>query len=167
VLEDRVLPESAVIMEYLEDRFPEPAMCPADIDARATMNLFYRFPDSYIQPALFPLFSQVFKKTADDEALKGYIAALKQQVNLLDELMGLYEREIEHDIDLADCTFAANFFFARLVPGWFEEGVDVLADAPRVQAWWDWCTRNEHSSRVLLELETGFNAFLERMNFKK
>ena len=52
VLEDRLLPESSVIMDYLEDRFPDPAMRPTDIDARATMNLFYRFSDSYIQPAL-------------------------------------------------------------------------------------------------------------------
>ena len=42
VTDDRLLPESSVIMEYLEDKFPEPAMRPADIDERATMNLFYR-----------------------------------------------------------------------------------------------------------------------------
>ena len=30
-----VLPESAVIMEYLEERYPEPALLPADPDARA------------------------------------------------------------------------------------------------------------------------------------
>ena len=167
VLEERLLPESSVIMEYLEDRFPDPAMRPTDIDERATMNLFYRFSDSYIQPALFPLFSQVFQKTADAETLKGHITALKQQVLLLDQLMGEYGREIEHSIDLADCTFASNFFFARVVPSWFEEGVDVLEGAPRVQAWWDWCNSNEHTRRVLGELETGFNAFLERMNFKK
>ena len=167
VLEHRVLPESSVIMDYLEDRFPEPAMRPADIDERATMNLFYRFSDSYIQPALFPLFSQVFQKTADQATLQGHIASLKTQVLLLDKLMEQYGRQIEHTIDLADCTFAANFFFARLVPGWFEEGVNIFEGAPRVQAWWDWCNNNEHTSRVLGELDVGFNAFLERMNFKK
>jgi glutathione S-transferase len=41
-----VLPESAVIDEYLEDRYPEPALLPADHVARATARLqVFRFDD--------------------------------------------------------------------------------------------------------------------------
>ena len=42
VLEDDelVLPESAVIMEYLEERYPEPALLPADPADRATGRLW-------------------------------------------------------------------------------------------------------------------------------
>ena len=41
-----VLPESAVIMEYLEDRFPEPALLPEGREARAEARLaVFRFDD--------------------------------------------------------------------------------------------------------------------------
>src|SRR5438128_8993322 len=45
------LPESAVIMEYLEDRFPEPPLLPEDPGERAETRLrifrFDRFGDAY------------------------------------------------------------------------------------------------------------------------
>jgi glutathione S-transferase len=41
---DFVLPESEMIMEYLEERFPEPALLPSDPAARARIRLhIYRF----------------------------------------------------------------------------------------------------------------------------
>ena len=48
VLEDGafVLPESPVIMEYLEERYPEPALLPADAAERALARLWFeRFDD--------------------------------------------------------------------------------------------------------------------------
>ena len=45
------LPESAVIMEYLEERFPEPPLLPHDLEERAAVRLrifrFDRFGDAY------------------------------------------------------------------------------------------------------------------------
>ena len=45
ILDDSfVLPESAVIMEYLEERYPSPALLPADLAARAAARLaVFRF----------------------------------------------------------------------------------------------------------------------------
>lgn len=45
------LPESATILEYLEDAFPEPSLRPADKRDLARARLFLRLPDLYFQGA--------------------------------------------------------------------------------------------------------------------
>src|SRR5436190_1857812 len=58
VLDDgRVLPESEVICEYLEDAYPEPSLRPADPYERARMRLLSRICDFYVVMAMVPLFS--------------------------------------------------------------------------------------------------------------
>jgi glutathione S-transferase len=47
---DLVLPESAVIMEYLEERFPEPPLWPADPAERAQARLLVERFDSLSRP---------------------------------------------------------------------------------------------------------------------
>jgi glutathione S-transferase len=52
VLEERdwVLPESAVIMEYLEERYPDPALLAADAAARALARLWIFRHDEFTAP---------------------------------------------------------------------------------------------------------------------
>ena len=52
VLEERdwVLPESAVIMEYLEERYPDPALLAADVPARALARLWIFRHDEFTSP---------------------------------------------------------------------------------------------------------------------
>jgi len=62
-----VLPESAVIMEYLEERYPEPALLPADAAERALARLlverFTRLSDPY------------YKARRGDESARGELDA--------------------------------------------------------------------------------------------
>lgn len=53
---DFVLPESPVIMEYLEERFPEPSLLPADREERAQARLLvFRF-DAYLGDPYYDLY---------------------------------------------------------------------------------------------------------------
>src|SRR5919205_3144510 len=45
-----ILPESAVIMEYLEERYPEPALLPADPAERALARLWIFRHDDFTKP---------------------------------------------------------------------------------------------------------------------
>ena len=45
-----VLPESRVIMEYLEERYPDPPLLPSDPDERALARLWFERFDAFSQP---------------------------------------------------------------------------------------------------------------------
>ncbi len=52
VEEGRAVPDSLVILEYLEDRFPEPALLPPDAGGRAKVRLLYEQLRATLAPAV-------------------------------------------------------------------------------------------------------------------
>lgn len=52
---DRVIPESSVICEYLDDAFPAPPLKPAEAGDRAAMRLWTKKVDDEIHPAIRPI----------------------------------------------------------------------------------------------------------------
>ncbi|MBV9331380.1 MAG: glutathione S-transferase family protein [Alphaproteobacteria bacterium] len=61
----RVLPESEVICEYLEDTFPEPSLRPKDAWSLAQVRLLSRLCDFYLVMAMVPLFTASAQKRKD------------------------------------------------------------------------------------------------------
>ena len=61
LIDDRVtLPDSSVICQYLEDRYPEPALYPADVAARARARWLEEFADTRMGEVLiWRLFNEV------------------------------------------------------------------------------------------------------------
>lgn len=159
---DRLIPESIVIMDYLEDTHPEPALRPADPGERAAMNVFYRFPDVYIQPLLFPLFLQLTARPRDEDCVQENIAGLSGQMTVLGQLIERFGRTGHKRLDLADCALVPILYYSRRVPE-ILKGADVLAGAPLVARWWQWVQSREPAARVIGEIETALEAFLQRV----
>ena len=157
----QLIPESTVIMDYLEDAHPEPALRPKRLEERAVMNLFYRFPDLYIQPVLRPLFQLLLAKDRDGQSVTENIAALNAQFRMLDALIERFEREDHARLDLADCALTPFLFYATYLPPLLKGG-DPLAEAPRVAAWWQWLQAQAPVAKVLAELDEGLRAFIEK-----
>ena len=72
VLDDGfVLPESEVIMEYLEERYPESPLLPADLDERCHARLLVRRFDDNLGDDYYAF------RRGDDNDLPGKLAALE------------------------------------------------------------------------------------------
>lgn len=158
---DRLLPESIVIMDYLEDTHPTPALRPADPAERAVMNVFCRFPDVYVQPVLFPLFQQLNASPRDERVTRDLTAGLEAQLTALDQLIERFGRGAHDRLDLADCALVPIIYYAVRVPALLD-GSDVLANAPLVAAWWRWAGSQAPAARVLEEIRTALETFLQR-----
>ena len=156
----QLIPESTVIMDYLEDAHPEPALRPKRPEERAVMNLFYRFPDLYVQPVLRPLFQLLLAKDRDGRSVAEGIAALNAQFQLLDALLERFGREDHACLDLADCALTPFLFYAVHLSQRLG-GDDPLADAPRLTDWWGWAQSQKPVAKVLAEIEEGLRAFMQ------
>ncbi|HXZ84119.1 MAG TPA: glutathione S-transferase family protein [Myxococcota bacterium] len=116
-IDGAVLPESEVINEFLEDRFPTPSLRPADPLARARMRVLSRFPDLYLAPALSGLFGQMNPKTRDAKLVAEKLAELGQRLDQLEQLVVAAPYAAGPELSLADCALAPVFFFlTRLLP---------------------------------------------------
>jgi len=84
VLDDgTALPESEVIVQYLEERYPEVSLLPADAAARARVRLVARAAELYVFPAVVELFTAL----ATGSVTPHPVTALEQNLQRLDALL--------------------------------------------------------------------------------
>ena len=129
-----VLAESAVIMEFLEERYPEPPLLPPDPADRAAVRLLvfrdHDFPDPY----------DAFRR-GEDGALEDFEAALGRFDALLAERPYLGGMEY----GLADIAFVPWLLRARDMLGVELDGLPALAD---------WLARLEERPAIAAEADT-------------
>lgn len=155
ILDDgSVLPESGVIAEYLEDRFPEPSLRPADLALRARMRVLVQLGDQYLFPALHLLYPAVMDPSQRDEkAVAEGLASLDPHYDAITHFLassGPYS--LGSQLTLADCALFPIFFFATRVHAALGAG-DPTAARPPLAGWWKSVALNPAIHRVDVELE--------------
>jgi glutathione S-transferase len=120
--EGRRIAESAVIAEYLEDRYPTPGLRGRSPGEAAAVRLVCRVVDSYLVPALQPLRAVLLARraaattagTSHEAALEVPAAAVGDLRAALDGLEGCLAGGPFAAVDsfsLADCALAPTFFY--------------------------------------------------------
>lgn len=155
---DFVLPESAVIIDDLEDTGSGPSLYPEDKADRARARLLCRMADLYLVPELTVL----FRARENPDAVPGAIAKIGPVLANLerfrrdDDVWAVGER-----FSAADATLIPIFFFFDAFARPF--GTDKLLDAePRLKAWWTHARTSELGRQALAEQAEGLKAMMGR-----
>jgi glutathione S-transferase len=146
-----VLPESAVIGEYLEDRYPEPALRPEDPLARARMRLLVHFADLYFVPPLVDLFGQVNPAQRDAQAVAARLEELRPHYDQLAAFLRPGPLAVGSELTLADCALFPLFFFATRIHPLLGDK-DPTAERAPLARWWEAVRRNAAIQKVDGEL---------------
>jgi glutathione S-transferase len=121
--------ESALCNEYLEEKYPSPALAPTDPGTKAQMRLWVEWCNSQFVPAVIGLIYENRKPPAERSQQK-----IDQNKARLNELLPRLETQLQSrdyllgDYGIADLTFTPFLALGERV------GVDLTA-FPRVAQW--------------------------------
>ncbi|MEJ0094277.1 MAG: glutathione S-transferase family protein [Methylocella sp.] len=110
ILEDGTpLPESAAIMEYLEDKFPARPLRPPTPEAKARVRLLQRIGELHITTPLVELFRQGDPASRDPSAAV-WLTRLVRGLSSLQTYVGDEPFATGSELTLADCALAPALF---------------------------------------------------------
>lgn len=139
--------ESLAIVEYFEDRYPEPSMLGGDPETRALRRQLERITDLGV---LIPI-ARTIHATKSPLGLPPNPAVAEQQRALLAPRLDYLERLLADGrpwldgdgVTVADCTLAAALQFARF------RDMAFIEDHPHIQSW-DAAYRERDAAKVVL-----------------
>jgi glutathione S-transferase len=151
----RILPESEVICEYLEDAFPEPPLLPEDPWARAQVRLLSRISDSYIVMAMLPLFNVVATppKSWDQGEIRGHLDEIGEALDFLEAYIGKDGYAVGRSLTHAD---GALLPILQLVDEWLPifRGPNLWTGRPKTEAYWRTIGNDPICARLIDETRT-------------
>jgi glutathione S-transferase len=145
------LPESEVIMEYIEDKHPEPSLRPNDVKAHARQRLINRLTDFYVYQPMARLFPQLSFKGRDQSVVDAALADLDKGLKWVETYVEGPKYAVGGRMSLADCTLPPQLFFpVSMLPRFGRE--DALAAVPKLKAYFAAIQTEPAVARVLGEM---------------
>lgn len=163
--EGAAVPESGIIVEYLEALYPERPLTPACPEEATRARLVARIGELYVLAPLAKLFDQFNPETRDAEITATAVAAVEEGLAHLDAFLspsGPYATG-KH-LTLADCQLVPTLFFVRALGPAF--GKDWISAYPRVAAYMKALAGDETASKIQGEMMDALIHFQKTGEFK-
>ena len=110
-----VLSESEAIAEYLEERFPNPALLFGDAATRAHIRALSRVHDCWVEPQLRALFPHARPDGRDAGFVAARIEAFHRRLSEMAALASPGPFLAGEELSLADCAWATTLIQAELL----------------------------------------------------
>lgn len=150
-----VLPESDVILSYLEDRLPKPSLLPGDAVQRANARLLVRLIDTYCAPSFGPFFQN------DAAAIKVALERIDISLGYIDHFRRDGAFASGDAFSIADCALIPFFIAFEMLPPQFGTS-DLVKKRPRLAAWWQHARVSEHGSYAIKLMSEAAQKFLQQ-----
>ncbi|PVZ66311.1 glutathione S-transferase family protein [Pelagibaculum spongiae] len=157
-IEDQYISESDVIMEYLEDKFPQNSLLGSDPHKRALHRFLARYHDIWLEPHLRRTFAHCDPATRVQSELDDHLDKFEQRLQKLEELFEPTPFMVDETIGYADCAFPATIVLAEILFPLF--GREVVL-GPKVSRWYEATMANPVVKKITDESR---QATLEWMN---
>ena len=162
---DLCLPESAVISEYIEERFPDKPTLPGDPVGRARARLVVRCLDLYVLAPLFYLIGQLRVAERDEAMMAEKLAETVKGLDLLEGLIDQTGHMVGQDWTQADfAAIPAFFIMTRYLANL---GAEPFAGRPKLEAWFETCSASDLFKNSEAAQEEALAEFLERMQAER
>lgn len=153
------MPESAVIVEYLEDAYPEPSLRPKAPKELARVRFITHVAEHYVLPEVYGLFGAIDSKNRDEHLISAHLSKLERNLKELDEMLQPGEYAFGNRITTADVWLTPlRFSLEGLMRFWGR--TDLLDGYSSLIEYADVARRDPHLGRVWNEMEEGYKAYM-------
>ena len=150
----RVIPETSIIIEYLQQFYPGPvALLPEDRDARLDARLWDRFFDLYVNMPMAKIVTDRLrpKDASDVPGVAEARTTLTTAYAMIEGQISSHDWAIGDDFTIADCAAAPALFYAAVV--------HPFQDYPRLEAYLERLLARPSVKRVIDEARPFFPMF--------
>jgi glutathione S-transferase len=107
--EGLMLADSEAIAEYLNEKYPDPPMLPAELLKRARVRELSRFHDTRLEPELRKLFQYISPDHRDPVVAKQQSYEITERLTQFATMISDADFRPEDTLSLADCGFPISF----------------------------------------------------------
>ena len=153
------IPESEVIVEYLEDAFPDISLRPNSDIARAQVRLLARVTEIYVYNVAMPLFTQLDPAHRDHKIVATALTEIERGLGYVEHFLGGGAYAFGDTLTTADGCLAPFLFYIDFLSGCFNCPA-LLANHAKISRYWRSINDEPIVGLIIAEMKTSMAAAL-------
>lgn len=150
--------ESMIIMDYLEEAYPTPALLPETALARAKARLLGRIVDLYVMAATRPLFAGFDPAKRNEAEVAAGKSAYLKALSQLEHFMDFGPFAVGKKLGYADCAMLPCLQLMGIIVNRYDID-DPYAGLPKLSAWWQHMQSTQPTQDFIERYQTAVFSF--------